>query len=220
MHEKSNNASRKQAPSSDIVKKLFQLSGNKCTFPKCKKKLVDDDGYLRGEICSIESNERGQPHFNPKLSDDERLSFDNLILLCDRHHYKVDYNGKKYSDEDLKKIQEIKHESESLSLGENFEISDEIVEKAIKNFRDYQPFERIIIYKKDLENDKIPLGIKLKRELASSIGITICGKCGTRTKMKYAESIPDEMGNEWIGYAICPKCGNKEKWQYGDRQAG
>ena len=217
MHEKSNNASRKQAPSSDIVKKLFQLSGNKCTFPKCKKKLVDDDGYLRGEICSIESNERGQPHFNPKLSDDERLSFDNLILLCDWHHKKVDYNGKKYSDEDLKKIQEIKHESESLSLGENFEISDEIIEKAIKNFRDnYNEIQKYPIS----SNEEISRRINLKRELASSIGITICGKCGTRTKMKYSESIPDEMGKEWIGCAICPKCGNKEKWQYGHETEG
>jgi len=57
--------------------------------------------------------------------------------------------------------------------------------------------------------------IGFKRGLASTIGITICGKCGTRTKMKHTESIPGKMGNEWIGYAICPKCGNKEKWKSG-----
>ena len=38
--------------------------------------------------------------------------------------------------------------------------------------------------------------------------------------MKYSESIPGKMGNEWIGYAICPKCGNKEKWQSGDKGVG
>ena len=66
----------------------------------------------------------------------------------------------------------------------------------------------------------MPRRIWLKRELASSMGITICGKCGTRTKMKHTESIPDKIGKEWIGHAICPKCGNKEKWLSGDVGSG
>ena len=67
---------------------------------------------------------------------------------------------------------------------------------------------------------KRPSRLGLKRDLGSLIGITICKKCGTKTKLKYTESIPDRMGNEWIGYAICPKCGNKEKWLSGDEGAG
>ena len=53
----------------------------------------------------------------------------------------------------------------------------------------------------------------LKRELASAIGITICGRCGTRTKM-----IPTDEGLDegWDGYATCPKCGQKEKWRIGE----
>ncbi len=62
--------------------------------------------------------------------------------------------------------------------------------------------------------------IGFKRELASHIGITICGKCGTRTKMKYTESIPSKIRDEWIGYATCPKCGNKEKWKSGSQVTG
>jgi len=62
---------------------------------------------------------------------------------------------------------------------------------------------------------KIPSRSGLKRELESLVGITVCKKCGTRTKMKQTESIPGEMGNKWMGYTICPKCGNKEKWLSG-----
>ena len=53
------------------------------------------------------------------------------------------------------------------------------------------------------------------RETASYMGITICSKCGTRTKMKYAGSASSKTRNDWIGYTICPNCGNKEKWLSG-----
>jgi hypothetical protein len=58
-----------------------------------------------------------------------------------------------------------------------------------------------------------PSPIWLKRELASSIGITICSKCGTQTKMKRTES---GLDSRWYGFAICPKCGHKENWLSGD----
>jgi uncharacterized protein (UPF0212 family) len=50
------------------------------------------------------------------------------------------------------------------------------------------------------------------RDTALYMGITICCKCGTRTKIKYIESILSKTRNEWIGYTVCPKCENKEKW--------
>ena len=61
--------------------------------------------------------------------------------------------------------------------------------------------------------ERPPTRIWLKRELASTIGITICSKCGTRTKMKKTESSKD---SQWYGYTICPKCGHKENWLSGD----
>ena len=59
--------------------------------------------------------------------------------------------------------------------------------------------------------EKIPPRIWLKRKLASSIGMTVCSKCGTRTKMEKTEEISG-VGN--IGYTECPKCGHKQKWTY------
>jgi len=64
-----------------------------------------------------------------------------------------------------------------------------------------------------------PTGSGFKRFLASYIGITICSKCGTRTKLKDTELFDrSRLGNEnWIGYAICPKCGQKDKWIHGNQ---
>ena len=65
------------------------------------------------------------------------------------------------------------------------------------------------------ENNKveeIPARIWLKKELASTIGITICGKCGAKTKIEKTEEI---SGVGKLGFAVCPKCGHKEKWMYG-----
>ncbi len=47
------------------------------------------------------------------------------------------------------------------------------------------------------------------REIASSIGITLCSKCLTWTKIIKTDQIKDDI---WKGYAICPKCGQKDKW--------
>jgi ribosomal protein L40E len=53
-------------------------------------------------------------------------------------------------------------------------------------------------------------------ETASYMGITICRKCGIRTKMNYAESVSSKTRDELSGYTICHKCGNKKKWLTGN----
>jgi hypothetical protein len=71
---------------------------------------------------------------------------------------------------------------------------------------------------REIIREKIPARIKLKREIASSIGITVCSKCGTRTKMIRTEPFSPEFwgSGNWVGYAICPKCGHKENWKEGE----
>ena len=54
--------------------------------------------------------------------------------------------------------------------------------------------------------------IKVIRELASCIGITLCSKCLSWTKIIKTDHIKDHI---WVGYAICPNCGQKDKWQDG-----
>lgn len=72
------------------VKKLFALSGNICTYPDCNQKMVDEDNVVIGRICHIEAAEENGPRFNDNSNDEERRSFDNLILLCPNHHVKID----------------------------------------------------------------------------------------------------------------------------------
>lgn len=89
-------------------------------------------------------------------------------------------------------------------------IQNKLVEKKNKKVKDSSRQE-------DKKIEEIPTRVWIKKELASMIGITLCGKCGTRTKLQYKESIEGKIGDEWIGYTICPKCGHKEKWLSGDR---
>ena len=72
--------------SESTLKRLFSLSGNKCAFPGCQTRLVDRCKNFLGQICHIEAAEVGGQRYNAKQNDDERRSFDNLIVLCANHH--------------------------------------------------------------------------------------------------------------------------------------
>jgi len=65
-------------------------------------------------------------------------------------------------------------------------------------------------------------GIRIIGEFASCFGITLCCKCGTRTKMKHTKQIHRDSFEIAIseGYTICPKCGSKEKWMDGQLGGG
>jgi hypothetical protein len=196
----------KLLPKLETVRTLFQSSGNECFFPKCKKKLLEDDGYLRGEICLIESNIKGESCFNPKMSDEQRINFNNLIMLCHWHHFKVD-NNKKYT---IDKLQNIKLDYMTLQDIENFQISDEMIEKTIQQFQKYYSVYRLFKHDQKKSEGKF----KILQDLSSMIGVTICKKCGTRTKYKKIEKL--DSGDVTLGYTVCPKCGNRENWTSGD----
>ncbi|MEE1083528.1 MAG: ABC-three component system protein [Paludibacteraceae bacterium] len=88
------------------LKRLFALSGCECANPSCNNKLIAKDyNSILGEICHIEAASSDGPRFNPKQTNDERRSFDNLILLCESCHKIIDNkaNEKDYPVELLKK---------------------------------------------------------------------------------------------------------------------
>lgn len=66
------------------VKHLFTASANRCSHPGCKQEMVTDRGVVVGEICHITASRPNGPRYNPKLSDEERDAFGNLILLLAR----------------------------------------------------------------------------------------------------------------------------------------
>ncbi len=88
------------------IRRLDILSGNECAHPDCTKKFIAEDGIsIVSKICHIAAASEDGPRFDKSMSDDERRSFENLILLCDEHHVMIDnkQNEDKYTTELLKK---------------------------------------------------------------------------------------------------------------------
>lgn len=97
-------------PAEKTIRRLFALSGNRCAFPGCSLPLVESAGTVTGEICHIKAKGKGGPRYDGSQTDEERHAFENLILLCRRHHKVVDSAPDIYSAEALQEVKAI-HES-------------------------------------------------------------------------------------------------------------
>lgn len=97
-------------PSEKTIKRLFALSGNLCAFPGCSLPIVESIGTITGEICHIRAQSGGGPRFDKAQTNEERHGFDNLVLLCRRHHKIVDAEPDVYSAEALADIKRIREE--------------------------------------------------------------------------------------------------------------
>lgn len=119
----------RKAPTSSVIKRLFAKSGNRCAYENCTNSLVDEEGNVLGEICHIEAASEKGSRYNPMSDDEDRRSFDNLILLCERHHKIVDNNPHKYTADYLKNIKE-SHQRNYTE--DDFNIADSSVNKVIQ----------------------------------------------------------------------------------------
>lgn len=119
-------------PTQSTVKKLFGLSGNVCAVPECKNRLIEN-GVVLGEICHIEAAELKGPRYNENSNDEYRRSFQNLMLLCEKCHKKVDaeQNVKQYPTTLLTLW---KKEHEDRFQENEFKISDDLVKKSLEIF--------------------------------------------------------------------------------------
>jgi hypothetical protein len=110
-------------PSLKTAKRLFALSRNQCAFPNCITPIIDGSGVVTGEICHIKAKSTKGPRFDPQQTDDERYSFENLLLLCSTHHKIVDEQPDIYTAKvltDTKLLHESKSTSEVTSEDEIF----------------------------------------------------------------------------------------------------
>lgn len=78
-------------PTPSTIKKLFAYSGNQCAMPDCREFLVDETGAMLGKIAHIHAAEKGGVRFNEKMTNEQRRAFDNLMLVCGKHHDIIDY---------------------------------------------------------------------------------------------------------------------------------
>lgn len=106
-----------RGPSLKTIKRLFAVSGNRCAFPKCPAELVSE-GTIVGEICHIKAASTGGPRYDPKQSDEERHSFENLILLCGKHHTVVDDDVEAYTVSRLTEMKAV-HEALAATMTED-----------------------------------------------------------------------------------------------------
>lgn len=126
------------------VKRLFSLCGNQCAEPTCTNKIIADDGItVLGEICHISAANKFGPRYNSLLNDDERRSFENLILLCPEHHKIIDNsaNELKYSVDTLNLWK-----SNHINKFNAFPVNTKLAENAIKkiNFQPVISIENVI----------------------------------------------------------------------------
>lgn len=91
------------SPTAADIKRLFALSGNRCSFARCTA-LIVCNGVLLGEICHIHAASPRGPRYNTEQTASERHGFDNLILLCCNHHKVIDDDWETYTADRLRKI--------------------------------------------------------------------------------------------------------------------
>ncbi|WBC17742.1 hypothetical protein O7600_13340 [Micromonospora sp. WMMA1998] len=92
---------------SGVEKMLFVLSRGFCYAPTCKNPVVRFEAGGEPEvavfIAHIRAARRNGPRWVEEMDPEDRKSFENLILLCKKHHVMVDSkkNEKKYPVETL-----------------------------------------------------------------------------------------------------------------------
>ncbi|MCU8348141.1 hypothetical protein M2G60_21765 [Vibrio vulnificus] len=90
-------------------KLLWGKAAGRCSYPTCKDELVMeatsiDDESLIGEACHIVAKSEDGPRGNSQLSIEDRDKYSNLILMCQKHHKKIDDQCNSYSVSKLEKM--------------------------------------------------------------------------------------------------------------------
>ncbi len=92
------------SPKISAIKRLFAVSGNQCAYPGCDLPLVEPSGTVTGQIAHIKAASKKGPRYDDSQPEEERHGFNNLILLCGRHHTIIDTEIAEHPDEKLIKI--------------------------------------------------------------------------------------------------------------------
>ena len=88
--ERTDEEVKRLAPKQEVLRELYIKSGNECAYPGCHNVLVDENGKFVGEVCHIEAAMAGGERFNPNMTNEDRRSFGNLMLMCHHHHVVTD----------------------------------------------------------------------------------------------------------------------------------
>lgn len=74
-----------------VIKTLFGASPNVCSYRGCDEKLTDPAWKeVNAEVAHICGERPGAARYDPSMPDEERNGYDNLLLLCPKHHKLID----------------------------------------------------------------------------------------------------------------------------------
>lgn len=119
-----------KSPTQRTVKHLFAVSRNRCAFPGCELPLVEDSGTVTGEIAHIRAASESGPRFDPIQTDEERHSFDNLVLLCGRHHKVIDFEVERYTTATLVQMKRLHEGDDTAKLNpKSGDIADALIHR-------------------------------------------------------------------------------------------
>ena len=95
-------------------KLLCLKSGNRCAIPECRKllvieKTINDKDTIIGEMAHIKGEKPNSSRHDPNMTDQERNSYSNLIMVCRNHHKEIDDQPSTYT---VEKLHQIKKEHE------------------------------------------------------------------------------------------------------------
>ncbi len=112
------------------IKTLFTYSGNQCAEPNCTNPIIAEDGTTNGEICHIAAASPEGARYDETMTDDERRLYDNLILLCPKHHKMID-NKRNLNVYTTKLLKQWKEAHEAKNKNTPISVSDEIISSAV-----------------------------------------------------------------------------------------
>jgi hypothetical protein len=77
------------------IKLLWSNAAGRCSFTDCNERLTVEQAahsapHTLGEMAHIKGNKKGSNRYDETQTDEQRDSYENLILLCPNHHTLID----------------------------------------------------------------------------------------------------------------------------------
>lgn len=159
--------------SRSTIRRLDTLSGGVCAAPNCDRKLIaKDKKSIISKICHIEAASENGPRYNAKMTDEERRSFENLILLCDECHTIIDNrdNERDYPVDLLRKWKLEHEENQIYRLSKNTSVLRNLINKIANiNIDDHIPPNESKIF--EIENKMLYNNLKRNRHIINEYKI-------------------------------------------------